>query len=93
MIIIGNHESDWPHSDSFYHGTDSGGECGILTTTLLPLPAPATTAKPWWSNDIGIIHFVGMSTEHDFRIGSEQYQWLDTDLAGVDRKVLNHPLR
>ena len=28
-----------------------------------------------------------MSTEHDFRIGSEQYAWLDADLALVNREL------
>lgn len=38
-----------------------------------------------WSYDVGLIHFVGMSTEHDYTVGSEQYLWLEADLAGVDR--------
>ena len=140
-LMTGNHESDSPNSSSFYKGDDSGGECGIIATTLLPQPgtlltphicslysphtscvppyflhsypvfsshlisflypslispsfvsyhastnisspctspslsflftvlsthppppAPATAAKPWWSYDIGIIHFVGTTT-------------------------------
>jgi hypothetical protein len=43
--------------------------------------------RPWWSYDIGLIHFIGMSTEHDFRVGSEQYLWLKKDLEGIDRVV------
>ena len=39
------------------------------------LPLLASQDKPWWSYDIGLIHFVGMSTEHDFRVGSEQHTW------------------
>ncbi|CAE7714124.1 PAP9, partial [Symbiodinium microadriaticum] len=38
-----------------------------------------------WSYDIGLIHFVGMSTEHDYTVGSEQYIWIDEDLASVNR--------
>lgn len=34
-----------------------------------------------------MIHFVGMSTEHDYTIGSEQYEWLVNDLASVDRTI------
>ena len=32
-----------------------------------------------------MVHFVMMSTEHDFRPGSRQYQWLEKDLKSVDR--------
>jgi hypothetical protein len=40
-----------------------------------------------WSYDIGLIHFVGMSTEHDYTIGSAQYLWIESDLKGVDRSI------
>lgn len=87
LITIGNHESDCPNSASYYTGNDSGGECGVVTTELLPMPSPAQTNTPWWSYDIGLIHFVGMSTEHDYTIGSPQYNWIESDLASVDRAV------
>jgi hypothetical protein len=47
LTTVGNHESDCPNSATYYTGNDSGGECGILTTRLLPMPAPATTDEPW----------------------------------------------
>ena len=119
---LGNHESDSPHSASYYDYTDSGeknfpedfrfesplpvpfayflfifsiyllpacsphfsrcifiilpgGECGVVTSALLPLPYPATVDKPWWSYDVGLIHMMGMSSEHDYRVGSDQYKW------------------
>jgi hypothetical protein len=87
LSTVGNHETDWYDSASLYSNGDSGGECGVLTTTLLPMPAPATTNKPWWSYEVGMFHFVGMSTEHDYTIGSEQYLWLENDLKSVDRTV------
>jgi hypothetical protein len=87
LTTVGNHESDYPNTDSYYEGTDSGGECGVIATAVLPQPYPASTNKPWWSYDIGLIHFIGMSTEHDFRVGSEQYLWLEGDLGGVNRTV------
>jgi hypothetical protein len=87
LTTVGNHESDWYNTASIYNNSDSGGECGIMTTRLLPMPAPATTDKPWWSYDVGLIHFIGMSTEHDYNIGSEQYYWLEKDLQSVDRSV------
>ena len=36
---------------------------------------------------MGLIHFVGMSTEHNFTIGSPQYYWIENDLASVNRSV------
>lgn len=87
LTTVGNHESDWYDSASLYSNSDSGGECGVLTTELIPLPAPATTDKPWWSYNVGMIHFVGISTEHNYDVGSEQYIWLENDLKSVDRSV------
>ncbi len=87
LTTVGNHESDWYSSASLYSNADSGGECGVLTTQLLPMPAPATTNEPWWSYDVGMIHFIGMSTEHNYDIGSKQWLWLENDLKNVDRTV------
>ena len=85
LTTVGNHESDWWGSVSYYQNHDSGGECGQVSTKLFPMPHPATTDKPWWSYDIGLIHFVGMSTEHNYTNGSEQWNWLKADLESVDR--------
>ncbi len=87
LTTVGNHETDWPNSPSYWNVTDSGGECGYITTTMYTQPAPSVTNKPWWSYDVGLIHFVGMSTEHNFTTGSEQWHWLRNDLANVDRSV------
>lgn len=85
---MGNHESDWPGTSSFPgYGTASGGECSVATFTLLPMPAPATITQPWWSYDIGLIHFIGISTEHNFTVRSPQYDWLERDLMQVNRSV------
>ena len=86
LSTVGNHESDWYNSASYYSTDDSGGECGVVSTELLLEPAPATTNQPWWSYDVGLIHFVGMSTEHNSTVGSAQWLWLEADLMAVDRK-------
>jgi hypothetical protein len=39
----------------------------------------------WYSFDIGPIHVVYFSTEHDFRRSSVQYAWLEQDLRSVNR--------
>jgi hypothetical protein len=87
LSTVGNHESDWPHSASYYTGQDSGGECGVSDLTLLPQPRPAQLNAPWWSYDVGLIHFVGMSTEHNYTRGSAQYAFLAADLAAVNRSL------
>ena len=81
---MGNHESDWYNSASYFSVSDSGGECGgiyfcasykesrilmsnqfyhtlvvVAATELIPMPAPATTNEPWWSYNVGLLHFVG----------------------------------
>jgi hypothetical protein len=85
LTTVGNHESDWLNSASLYSNTDSGGECGVMTTTHIPMPSPATLNEPWWSYEVGLIHFIGMSTEHNYTIGSKQYLWLEHDLINIDR--------
>ena len=88
LTTVGNHESDWPGTASTPgYGDASGGECGVCTVKLLPMPAPATVDQPWWSYDIGLMHFIGMSTEHNFTINSPQYLWLQNDLERVNRSI------
>ena len=87
LSTVGNHESDWYESASYFSNGDSGGECGVLTTTLLPQPQPASLNKPWWSYEVGMFHFIGISTEHNFTTDSEQYLWLVKDLKSIDRDI------
>jgi hypothetical protein len=84
LTTVGNHEADWPGS-SVFNTTDSGGECSVPAFKLTPQPAPSTIKTPWWSYDVGLIHFVGISTEHDYFTNSAQWRWLENDLATVDR--------
>jgi hypothetical protein len=90
LTTVGNHESDWPGSPSYYTGTDSGGECGVMSTTLLPMPVAAAQQaqrvnEPWWSYEVGLLHLIGLSSEHNFTLGSPQYLWFEQDLKSVDR--------
>lgn len=99
LSTVGNHESDWPGTASFYTGKDSGGECGVAATRLLPQPVDTNgggpnnsppqnpTNQPWWSYEVGLIHFVGLSSEHNFTMGSAQWLWLEADLSSVNRSV------
>jgi len=96
MTCIGNHEFDY--NASIFAGNDSGGECGIPLQMRLPMPSPPMppgfpntkptegfSDSPWYSFEHGAVHFVLLSSEHDFNQTSAQYAWLESDLAGVDR--------
>ncbi|KAJ0957147.1 putative phosphodiesterase I [Helianthus annuus] len=84
MTAIGNHERDYVNSGSIYITPDSGGECGVPYENYFPMPTPAKD-KPWYSIEQGSVHFVVISTEHDWSKSSEQYQWMSKDMASVDR--------
>ena len=97
MIFQGNHEVDDP-ALSFNPGfVDSGGECGVPYRHYFPQPvAPGyrmanTTSGVkhlpllYGSWNQGLIHFVSFSTEDNFTPGSDQLQWLERDLAAVNR--------
>jgi len=87
MTCIGNHERDFPHSGAFYNGTDSGGECGVPYEhrMIMPRQSGQTRDQPWYSFEYGCIHFLLMSTEHNYQPGSVQYQFIENDLKTVDR--------
>lgn len=46
-----------------------------------------STRNLWYSFNQGPIHFILMSSEHDFTQGSAQYKWILNDLAAVDKEV------
>lgn len=91
MVCIGNHEYDydgmpWRANDGY--GNDSGGECGVPYDLRFHMPGTnESTRNLWYSYNLGPVHFVFMSTEHDFLEGSAQYNWILQDLANVDRSV------
>ncbi|KAJ7295496.1 hypothetical protein O6H91_Y184800 [Diphasiastrum complanatum] len=85
LTAIGNHERDFPKSGSYYGSTDSGGECGVPYETYFPMPVRAKD-EPWYSVQLGPVHFTVMSTEHDWTPNSLQFKWLKNDLLLVDRR-------
>lgn len=91
LINLGNHESDIPdaqvpagRSRTLYNGTDSQGECGVPTGVNFPMPWASVDA-PWYSYNVGPFHIVAMSTEHDFRTGTPQWEFLRADLEWYNR--------
>jgi hypothetical protein len=84
MVSIGNHERDYPGSDSYFDGKDSGGECGVPYERRFFMPRPSLD-QPWYSVSYGNIHFILMSTEHDWSKGSDQAIFLEHQLLLVNR--------
>eukprot|EP01133_Synstelium_polycarpum_P003997 gene3997-4627_t len=90
MVSVGNHEYDYtnqPFKPSWSnYNTDSGGECGVVFDTVFHMPgAEGPTRNNWYSYINGPVKFVIMSAEHDFTVGSPQYQWIESELKAVDR--------
>jgi hypothetical protein len=91
MVCMGNHEFDW-YGSKFNpawgnYGDDSGGECGVPFNTRFQMPGKAPEQNTYYSFDYGIVHVAMISTEHNYTYGSEQYDWLEKDLASVDRTI------
>ncbi len=68
------------------YGDDSGGEAGVATFARYSGPSTGFGVF-WYSFDVGNVHFVLWSSEHDYTPGSAQEAWLRADLLGVDRGV------
>ncbi|GAB4840120.1 polynucleotide adenylyltransferase [Ancistrocladus abbreviatus] len=85
MLGSGNHERDWPGTGSFYGNIDSGGECGVLAQNMFFVPAE-NRANFWYKTDYGMFRFCIADTEHDWRKGTEQYNFIEHCLSTVDRQ-------
>jgi hypothetical protein len=66
------------------YGYDSGGECAVPMVHRFHSPSNGNGLF-WYSFDVGPLHIIYYSTEHDFRFTSPQYAWLEQDLRSVDR--------
>lgn len=99
-VCMGNHEYDWPLQpwkpewSTKVYGTDGGGECGVPYSLKFQMPGdssfPTGNAAPstknlYYSFDLGVVHFLYMSTETNFLRGSDQYAFIEQDLKKVDR--------
>ncbi len=64
---------------------DSYGECGVTTAKRFTMPAGSSGSNGvfWYSFDYGPVHFTIFSAEHNFTQGSEQFAWLQQDLAAA----------
>ena len=74
-------------------GDDSSGECGVPTaarfngtgSARLSAADPPSNGVFWYSFEEGPVHVAVLSSEHNWTVGSRQYEWLAADLASVDR--------
>lgn len=98
-VAIGNHEYDHTsggqndpskakgegfHPSWGNYGDDSNGECGVPMTKRFHMPEGGNGVF-WYSHEYANIHFTWISTEHNCTAGSEMYNWLENDLASVNR--------
>ncbi|CAF1126213.1 unnamed protein product [Adineta steineri] len=102
MVGIGNHEYDHvsggekdpsgaPGPGGFRpswgnYAYDSGGECAVPLVNRFHSPSNGNGLF-WYSFNVGPIHIVYYSTEHDFLPSSPQYIWLEQDLRSVNRSL------
>ncbi|CAI7777612.1 unnamed protein product, partial [Closterium sp. NIES-54] len=82
MMAPGNHE------DEADEGAPSSNPFKAYNARW-PMPAAASGSPSnlFYSFDSGSIHWVVLSCYSDYLQGSAQYNWLQADLAKVDRKV------
>jgi hypothetical protein len=73
MTQVGNHEDEV-----------SGGFVAYAARFAMPPPA-ADIKNVWYSHDVASVHWLTMSNYHDFTKGSAQYNFIQADLAAVDR--------
>jgi hypothetical protein len=99
-VVPGNHEYDYVGDSAqdpsgagrmftapwWNGGTDSSGECGVGVATRFRMPANGNGVF-WYSFDVGAVHIVMLSSEHDASAGAPMGAWLAQDLAAVDRSA------
>ncbi|KAF4663985.1 hypothetical protein FOL47_005457 [Perkinsus chesapeaki] len=88
---VGNHEycstgnpKGWYPEWGNYNSLDSGGECGVPFSHRYHR-GDGINQDYWFSFNFGLVHYVMLSTEHNYLNGSDQNEWLDKDLSEVDR--------
>jgi hypothetical protein len=103
MVSVGNHEychtsggqgkdpsgagaTNGFHPPEGNYNGDSLGECGVPTDKRFHMPENGNKVF-WYSFEMGLVHHTVISSEHDYTVGSKMYQWLQKDLAKVDRSI------
>ncbi|GAB2227094.1 hypothetical protein Drorol1_Dr00008898 [Drosera rotundifolia] len=90
MTTTGNHEVetylfDYPRPFKSYNAR-----------WLMPYNESGSTSNLYYSFDVAETHIIMLGSYTDYKVGSDQYNWLVSDLAKIDRNqtpwifVLNH---
>ena len=66
-------------------GDDSNGECGAPTYYRFDAPTNGNSIF-WYSFDYNMVHFIMLSSEHNYSANAPGRIWLENDLKNVDRK-------
>lgn len=68
------------------YGTDSGGECAVPMVHRFSSPSNGNSLF-WYSFNVGPVHILMFSSEHDFQRNSTLYNWIENDLRSVNRSL------
>eukprot|EP00698_Gefionella_okellyi_P004423 TRINITY_DN14081_c0_g1_i1.p1 TRINITY_DN14081_c0_g1~~TRINITY_DN14081_c0_g1_i1.p1 ORF type:complete len:477 (-),score=88.35 TRINITY_DN14081_c0_g1_i1:13-1287(-) len=71
MVAPGNQDADYSFA-------------GYQHRFRMPAVESRSNTSFYYSFDFGLIHFVAMSTEHPYDVGSVQYEWLQQDLQAAN---------
>jgi len=81
-VTMGNHEVDYEANTKgapWANEADSGGECGIPTSSRFHVPPLSG-----YSFDFGSVHFVMLNSEGNL---TAQQIWVEKDLSSLDRQM------
>ncbi|CAL1378351.1 unnamed protein product [Linum trigynum] len=81
MVTEGNHEKE-----SYLVGEAESFKA-YNARWLMPHKQSASTSNLYYSFDVAGAHVIMLSSSTEFRSGSDQYAWLATDLARIDRTM------
>ena len=79
LFVILGVGGDGYHPDWGDQGDDSNGECGAPTYYRFDAPFNGNSIF-WYSFNYNSVHFVMLSSEHNYTVGTQGYKWLNTDL-------------
>jgi hypothetical protein len=87
LVTVGNHE-EAPGHVTWPNGTAVDTPFAAFQARYtLPSATSGGWGNFWYSYNLGPVHFVSTSSEHDDVPGSSQYEWLAADLAAVERTL------
>jgi len=94
LLSPGNHDGEFTFGNSYSSAGEGGGDSGVAYAMRYPGPGPTisfdsphvgvfNSTSLYWSIDTSHVHLVATAGVLDFEPGSEQYAWLEADLAAA----------